>query len=189
MTKQFTVISTFSGCGGSSLGYKLAGFKELLAIDYNKNAAKTFKLNFPEVPFLLKDIKQVTNKEIFNITNLKVGELDILDGSPPCQGFSIAGKRDVNDNRNTLFLEYVRLIKELKPKIFIMENVAGMLIGSMKQLFLEILTTLKSLDYNVKVKLLNAANYGVPQSRRRLFFIGVRKDLGFEPIFPKNKIK
>jgi len=189
MVNKPTVISTFAGIGGSSLGYKLAGFKELLAIDFSKNAYENFKLNFPNIPFLLKDIKQVTSKEIFEITKIKKGELDILDGSPPCQGFSIAGKKDVNDNRNTLFLEYVRLIKGLKPKIFIMENVAGMIIGNMKQIFIEILMILKSLNYNVKVKLLNAANYGVPQSRKRLFFIGVRKDLNFEPVFPKKQNK
>lgn len=185
-----TVISIFAGCGGSSFGYKLAGFKELLAIDFNDNAEKTFKANFPEIPFLNADIKQISSREILNKINLKKGELDILDGSPPCQGFSTAGKRNINDSRNDLFKEFIRLIKELQPKIFVMENVYGMVKGKMKGRFLEILKTLEETNYNVKCKLLNAANYGVPQARQRLFFIGIRKDLNKQPIFPKlqNKI-
>jgi len=182
---KFTVISIFAGCGGSSLGYKLAGFKELLAIDFDKNAEETFRINFPEIPFWNKDIKTIKGQDIINFCNIKKGELDILDGSPPCQGFSTAGKRKVIDERNDLFKEYVRLINDLEPKIFIMENVSGMIKGKMKGKFIEIMKTLKELDYNVKCKLLNAMYYNVPQNRQRLFFIGIRKDLNKEPIFPK----
>ena len=107
-----TVISTFAGCGGSSLGYKMAGFKELLAIDFDKNSVDTFKLNFPNVEIWQKDIKEVSSKDILDFCKLKVGELDILDGSPPCQGFSMAGKRKITDLRNDLFLEFTRLIDE-----------------------------------------------------------------------------
>src|SRR3990167_6277348 len=98
-----TVISTFAGCGGSSLGYKLAGFKELLAIDFDKNAVETFKLNFPDVPVWQEDITKVASFDMLSFTGLKKGELDVLDGSPPCQGFSMAGKRKVSDPRNKLF--------------------------------------------------------------------------------------
>lgn len=179
-----TVISTFAGCGGSSLGYKMAGFKELLAIDFDKNSVETFHLNFPEVTCWEMDIKEVTAEDILSHCNIKKGELDVLDGSPPCQGFSTVGKRNVSDSRNDLFKEYIRLITELAPKVFVMENVTGMIKGTMKGRFIEIMETLKALDYNVKCKQLNAANYGVPQTRQRVFFIGVRKDLNKEPVYP-----
>lgn len=187
--EKYTVISTFAGCGGSSLGYKLAGFKELLAIDFDKNAVETFKLNFPEIPCWKKDIKLVKSKEILDFCNINKYDLDILDGSPPCQGFSTAGKFNVSDSRNNLFLEFVRLIDDLQPKIFVMENVSGMIKGKMKGKFLEIIKNLRSLNYNVKCKLTNAKYYDVPQSRERLIFIGVRKDLNIEPSFPKPKNK
>jgi len=184
--KQYTVISTFAGCGGSSLGYHWAGFEELLAIDFEKNAVKTFKLNF-DVPIWQRDIKTVTAQEILEFCKIEKGDLDVLDGSPPCQGFSTAGKRQVRDERNDLFKEYVKLIDGLQPKVFVMENVSGMIKGKMKGRFLEILQTLKSLNYNVKCKLMNAMWYNVPQSRERTIFAGVRDDLNIEPSFPKSK--
>lgn len=189
MNGNHTVISTFCGCGGSSLGYKWAGFKELLAIDFDNNAVETFRLNFPEVPCWQRDITTVKVKEILKFCNIKVGELDILDGSPPCQGFSTAGKRQVIDNRNDLFKNFVYLIRELQPKIFIMENVSGMVKGKMKGKFKEIILSLKALNYQVKCKLLNAKYYEVPQSRERLFFIGIRNDLNLKPVFPEGNNK
>jgi len=186
--KQYTVISTFAGCGGSSLGYKEAGFKELLAIDFDKNAHETFKLNF-DCPAWLRDIKEIDTKEILEFCNIKKGELDVLDGSPPCQGFSTAGKRVVLDERNNLFKEFARLIDGLQPKIFVMENVSGMIKGKMKGYFIEIITELKSLNYQVKAKLMNAKYYNVPQSRKRLIFIGVRNDLNIKPSYPKPNNK
>jgi DNA (cytosine-5)-methyltransferase 1 len=179
-----TVISTFAGGGGSSLGYHWAGFKELLAIDFEPNAIEVLKLNF-DFPVWQRDIKTVTAKEILSFCKIKVGDLDVLDGSPPCQGFSITGERNVLDERNDLYKEYVRLIDGLQPKVFVMENVSGMIKGTMKGKFKEILATLKALNYNVKCKLMNAMWYEVPQSRNRLIFVGVKKDLGKEPSFPE----
>lgn len=179
-----TVISTFAGTGGSSLGYKLAGFKELLAIDFESHAVECFRANFPEVTCWQRDIKTVTTQEILKQCNISVGELDVFDGSPPCQGFSTAGKRNLNDPRNDLFLSFAELIKGLQPKVFVMENVSGMIKGVYKGKFNEILQVLKLCGYNVKVKLMNAKYYNVPQSRERLIFIGVRKDLNIEPSFP-----
>ena len=176
---KYTVISIFCGCGGSSLGYKWAGFRELLAIDFNKNAIDTFRLNF-DCPAWLDDINKILGDSILKFCNIKKGELDILDGSPPCQGFSTAGKRQINDERNDLFRQYVRLIIELEPKVFVMENVTGMIKGKMKGRFIEIINTLKELNYNVKCKQMNAKYYNVPQSRERIIFIGVRKDLNIE---------
>lgn len=180
-----TVISTFAGCGGSSLGYKWAGYKELLAIEWEDNAVQTFKLNFPEVPVWKRDICTVTGQEILDFCNIKRGELDIFDGSPPCQGFSTAGKRQVKDSRNDLFKEYVRLVNDLQPKVFVMENVSGMIKGKMKGKFIEIMQILKSLNYEVKAKLMNSMYYEVPQSRQRMIFIGVRKDLNKLPSYPE----
>lgn len=179
-----TIISLFAGCGGSSLGYKLAGFRELLAIEWDGYAAKTFGLNFPEVPIWQKDIRTVNPKEILEFCGLRQGELDVLDSSPPCQGFSRIGTQDVGDIRNNLYLEVIRLINGLMPRVFIMENVDSLAQGKMKGLFVEMHTCLKKTGYRVRCKLINAMHYGVPQSRQRLIFIGIRSDLGTEPGFP-----
>lgn len=180
-----TVISTFAGAGGSSLGYSMAGFRELLAVEWDNNAVETFKLNFHDVPVYHGDIAKLSVDEILSMTGIKPGELDVLDGSPPCQGFSTAGKRQLDDPRNQLFREYVRLLRGLKPKVFIMENVSGMVKGVMKLVFVEILKELKASGYKVSARLLNAMYFGVPQSRQRMIFIGVREDLGIEPSHPE----
>lgn len=180
-----TVISTFAGCGGSSLGYSMAGFRELLAIEWDKNAVETFKLNFTNVPVIQDDIAKISVEQIFEITKLNKYELDVLDGSPPCQGFSTSGKRIMDDPRNQLFREYVRLLRGLQPKVFVMENVSGMVKGKMKLIFADILRELKASGYKVSARLLNAMYFNVPQSRQRLIFIGVREDLGIEPSHPK----
>jgi DNA (cytosine-5)-methyltransferase 1 len=179
-----TVISTFAGCGGSSLGYSMAGFRELLAIEWDDNAVETFRLNFPDVSVYHGDIAKISVEEVLQMTGLGVGELDVFDGSPPCQGFSTAGKREMSDNRNQLFREYVRLLRGLKPKVFVMENVSGMVKGKMKLIFAEIMRELKASGYKVSARLLNAMYFGVPQSRERMIFIGVREDLGIEPSHP-----
>lgn len=180
-----TVISTFAGCGGSSLGYSMAGFRELLAVEWDNNAVETFRLNFPEVPIYHGDIAKLSVEECLSLAGLQPGELDVLDGSPPCQGFSTAGKRDFDDDRNQLFREYVRLLRGLKPKVFVMENVSGMVKGKMKIIFAEIMRELKASGYQVSTRLLNAMYFGVPQSRQRLIFIGVRDDLGIKPSHPE----
>lgn len=179
-----TVISTFAGTGGSSLGYHWAGFKELLAIDFDAHVVECFKLNFPDVPVWHKSVTEITGKEIIDFCGIKWGELDVFDGSPPCQGFSTAGKREVRDPRNDLFMHYCRLIDELGPKVFVMENVTGMAKGKMKGRFIEIMQTLKSMNYQVKCKQMNSMYYGVPQARERVIFIGVRKDLNKIPVYP-----
>ena len=182
---EFTYISTFAGCGGSSLGYKWAGGHGLAAVEFDANAVETYRLNFPDTPVLQRDIATVTAEELLTLTGLQVGELDILDGSPPCQGFSTAGKRQFSDPRNSLFKEYVRLIEGLQPKVFVMENVSGMVKGKMKLAFREIMLALKGTGYTVRCKLLNAMYFEVPQSRERLIWIGVRGDIGREPGFPE----
>lgn len=182
-----TVISTFAGAGGSSLGYSMAGFRELLAVEWDDNAVETFKLNFHDVPVYHGDIAKLSVDQVLEMTGLKPGELDVFDGSPPCQGFSTAGKRQLDDPRNQLFREYVRLLRGLKPKVFVMENVSGMVKGVMKLVFAEILRELKASGYKVKARLLNAMYFNVPQSRERMIFIGVREDLGIEPSHPDGE--
>lgn len=167
----------------------MAGFKELLAVEWDNNAVETFRLNFPEVPVYHGDIAKLSVDEVFRMTGLKEGELDVFDGSPPCQGFSTAGKRDMGDSRNQLFREYVRLLRGLKPKVFVMENVSGMVKGKMKLIFAEILRELKASGYKVKAVLMNAMYFNVPQSRERMIFIGVREDLGIDPSHPKGSIQ
>lgn len=180
-----TVISTFAGCGGSSLGYSMAGFQELLAVEWDDNAVETFRLNFPDVPVYHGDIAKLSVDECLRLSGIGVGELDVFDGSPPCQGFSTAGKRVLTDDRNQLFREYVRLLKGLKPKVFVMENVPGMVKGKMKLIFAEVMRELKNTGYRVRCQKLNAKYFFVPQSRERLIFIGVRDDLCIEPSFPR----
>lgn len=185
-----TVISTFAGCGGSSLGYKLAGFKELLAVEWDDNAVETFRLNFPEVPVYHGDIAKLTSEECMRLAGLTgPRQLDVFDGSPPCQGFSTAGKRKFDDPRNSLFKEFARLLTDLQPKAFVMENVTGMVKGYMKQAYLTIVKTLRDCGYRCKGEVLNAMYYNVPQSRERVIVIGVRNDLGIEPSHPRPQSK
>jgi DNA (cytosine-5)-methyltransferase 1 len=186
---MFTVVSTFSGCGGSSLGYQLAGGKVLLAVEWNQNAVDTYRANFPNTDIYHGDISKLSVDEVLKRTNLKPRELDIFDGSPPCQGFSTAGKREISDKRNQLFREYVRLLRGLQPKVFVMENVSGMVKGKMRLIFVEILKEMKESGYQVKAKLLNAMYFNVPQSRQRMIFIGVRNDIGIEPSYPNAQTK
>jgi DNA (cytosine-5)-methyltransferase 1 len=180
-----TVISTFAGGGGSSTGYMMAGYRELLAVEWDDNAVQTLRLNYPHLDIYHGDIAKLSVEEVLQRTGLQPGELDVFDGSPPCQGFSTAGKRDFDDDRNQLFREYVRLLRGLQPKVFVMENVSGMVKGKMKLIFVEILKELKASGYKVSARLLNAMYFHVPQSRQRIIFIGVRDDLGIEPSHPK----
>ena len=167
------------------MGYHLAGYKELLAIDFDDNAVETFKLNFKDVPAWKADITQLSGTKIMDFCGLQVGELDLFDGSPPCQGFSTAGKRQICDIRNDLVNHYIRLVKAMQPKVFVMENVSGMVKGKMKGLFVEYVRTMKDAGYQVSCRLLNAKWFSVPQSRQRIICIGVRNDLKMHPVFPK----
>jgi DNA (cytosine-5)-methyltransferase 1 len=179
-----TVISTFAGGGGSSLGYSMAGYRELLAVEWDDNAAATFRLNFPDVPLYHGDITKLSADECLKRAGIAPGDLDVFDGSPPCQGFSTAGKRQIDDPRNSLFREYVRLLRGIQPRAFVMENVSGMVKGKMKLVFAECLRELRASGYRVRARLLNAMYFGVPQSRDRMIFVGVRDDLGIEPSHP-----
>ncbi len=179
-----TVISLFAGCGGSSLGYQMAGFRECLAVEWNQDASATFRLNFPTVPVYEGDICRLTGEKCLKLAGLESGKLDVLDGSPPCQGFSTAGKRKFRDVRNDLFTEMVRLLQELKPKAFIMENVRGLVRGVMRQVCFQMFKDFSESGYAVKGMILDAAGFGVPQHRERLILIGIRSDLKVNPSYP-----
>ena len=183
------VISTFSGGGGSSCGYKQAGYDVLLAVEMDDNAVATYHQNFPSTKIYHGDIHNLTVEKALKITGLKVGELDLFDGSPPCQGFSMCGARKYCDPKNQLYNEYIRLLKGLKPKTFVMENVKGLVTGDMKLIFKDILTQLKSCGYDVRVKLMNAMYYNCATSRQRVIFIGVRNDLNIPASHPKPQTK
>jgi len=189
-------VSTFSGCGGSSLGYRMAGFKVVWASEFIPAAAEVYRANHPTTILDTRDIRKVEAQDILAASGLKVGELDLLDGSPPCASFSTAGKRekhwgkakkysDTVQRVDDLFFEYVRLLEGLRPRAFVAENVSGLVKGVAKGYFFEILAKLKACGYRVGCKVLDAQWLGVPQARQRTIFIGVREDLAKEPAFPK----
>lgn len=191
----YNAISTFSGCGGSSLGYKMAGFKVLWASEFVPAAQEVYRLNHDGTFLDTRDIRQVQPEEILAQIGMRPGDLDLLDGSPPCASFSTAGKRekgwgevkkysDTRQRTDDLFFEYARILRGLQPKVFVAENVSGLVKGKAKGYFKMILAALKDCGYNVKAKLLDAQWLGVPQMRQRLIFIGVREDLGLQPVFP-----
>jgi DNA (cytosine-5)-methyltransferase 1 len=191
----YSAISTFSGCGGSSLGYKMAGFRVLWANEFIPAAQETYRANHPSTILDTRDIRIVQPEEILDAIGMGVGELDLFDGSPPCASFSTAGKReagwgkvkqysDTKQRTDDLFFEYVRLLQGVQPKVFVAENVSGLVKGTAKGYFKEILAAFKACGYNVKAQLLDAQWLGVPQMRQRIIFIGVRNDLGIAPIFP-----
>ena len=175
------IIDLFSGCGGFSLGFQMAGFKSCLALEIDQWASETYSFNHPKIPVITKDIKKINPKKI----NLK--KVDGIIGGPPCQGFSLSGNRDTKDPRNSLFVDFVRFVKILEPKFFVMENVKGLLsMRTKKNLLVKdiILQEFQKINYNVSLQILSSANYGVPQIRERVFFIGIRNDIAFD----KNKL-
>lgn len=192
----FNVVSTFSGTGGSCLGYRMAGYRVLWANEFIPAAQQCYRANHTSSILDTRDIRLVQPEDILKATGLRIGEIDIFDGSPPCAAFSTAGKReagwakvkkysDTKQRVDDLFFEYARLIKGTQPKVFVAENVSGLIKGTAKGYFLEILKALKSCGYNVKCKVLDAQWLGVPQMRQRTIFVGVRNDLKLEPVYPK----
>jgi DNA (cytosine-5)-methyltransferase 1 len=162
----------------------MAGYRELLAVEWDPHAAGVFRQNFPTVSVTEGNIAHVSVGDCLRGTGLSTGELDVLDGSPPCQGFSTAGKRQLDDPRNALFHEYVRLLNGLQPRVFVLENVPGLVKGKMRLIFVEMLQALKACGYVVSARVLNAVYFGVPQTRQRLIVIGVRNDLRCVPTHP-----
>lgn len=206
----FDVVSLFAGGGGSSTGYRLAGGRILAINEFIEAAQIAYNKNYPTTKIFKEDVRKLSGDTILNVVGKKVGELDILDGSPPCASFSTAGLRekawgkekkysDKTQRVDDLFYEYARLVKEIEPKVFIAENVKGLTLGSASNLLGSsqmsmfendsendtIYNTLVKCGYKVRFKVLNAANYGVAQSRERVIFIGLRNDLNGTITYPK----
>lgn len=195
-TTGLRVVSTFSGCGGSCLGFEMAGYDVLWASEFVAAARDVYRLNHPGVTVDDRDIRTVTGEEILAAVGLERGEVDVLEGSPPCASFSSAGKRDkhwgevykyseTEQRTDDLFFEFARIVEEVQPRVFVAENVAGLVRGRAKGYFKEILRDLRRRGYRVKAQLLDAQWLGVPQSRQRLIFQGVRADLDVDPAFPE----
>lgn len=189
--------STFSGCGGSSLGYRMAGFRVAYANEFVEAARDSYRANAAPGTILDgRDVRTVTAADILKRIGLGVGELDLLDGSPPCSSFSTAGKgykgwgeqsaySDTSQRTDDLFFEFARILRDAQPRTFVAENVSGLVKGTGKGYFLEILAAMKAAGYRVEARLLDAQWLGVPQARERLIFVGVRNDLGLAPVHPK----
>lgn len=171
------VIDLFSGCGGFSHGFEKAGFNVLLGVDIWKDALVTFKKNHRKAKILEANLTQITGEHLLSYINRDKNEIDVVIGGPPCQGFSVSGKRILDDPRNQLYKAFVQVVDLIRPKVFVMENVPGLIRLFKGQAKEKIIESLESIDYNVSYKILTAADYGVPQIRKRVFFVGLRKDL------------
>ncbi len=182
---QLKYFSFFSGAGGLDIGFKEAGYLSLGASDIMDESEATFQKNWPSEPFIKKDIRKLTSKEILKITN---GDLpDVIIGGPPCQGFSVMGDKNSSDPRNTLFESYVRLVNELKPSCFVFENVKGIKTMFGGRYLKEVANSFSSIGYDIHMKILNASDYGVPQKRERVIIVGTNLKNGF--LFPKSSFK
>ena len=173
---KFKAIDLFCGAGGLSTGLKKSGFRLCLGVDIDEKALKTYKCNLKRTKVLKEDIKKVTGEKITELTGINRRDNFLLAGCPPCQGFSSLGKRDANDEKNELVYEYIRIINELELSFILMENVPGMSTGVGKEIFKNVVKELEE-NYHVEYATLNAADFGVPQIRKRLVLHGIRNDV------------
>lgn len=182
-----TAVDFFAGAGGMSLGFEQAGFDVLAAVEIDPIHAAVHEYNFPDTKVICDDITNITGESLLEKVGLNVGELDVIFGGPPCQGFSLIGKRLIDDPRNSLVGHFSRLVLEMRPKYFVMENVSGLTLGSAKAVLQQFIDEFEGTDYEVVLpyKVLNSANYGVPQDRKRLFVYGHRKDVK-KPTYPNQ---
>ncbi|WQT05345.1 DNA cytosine methyltransferase [Helicobacter pylori] len=181
-----TSIELFAGAGGLALGLELAGFNHIGLVEIDKFACQTLKKNRPLWNVLEKDITTLAEQDLKTAFNIECGYLDLLSGGCPCQSFSYAGKKlGLEDTRGTMFYYYAKFLKTLKPKMFLFENVRGLISHNTGKTFEIIYKTLENCGYSLHYKVLNALNYGVAQKRERLFIVGIRKDLNYFFNFPK----
>jgi DNA (cytosine-5)-methyltransferase 1 len=178
-------VDLFSGAGGITLGLANAGFNVVFCADLDEGCEATHKRNFPSIPFGRVAIEKLKGPDILRQTGLRRGELDLLIGGPPCQGFSIIGQREIWDPRNGLFREFIRIADELKPKCVVIENVTGLATLAAGQVLADIRDAFREAGYNIECAELLAAQYGVPQMRWRMFFIGWRLDQEKKGGFPQ----
>ena len=172
MVKKLKVLSLFSGCGGLDLGFKNAGYEVVAAIDNWQDALNTVQNNFPKSTVINLDLGEFNKHNFDQFKN----EVDVVIGGPPCQGFSISGKRDVDDPRNKLYQGFLKVVKHVNPKAFVMENVPNLVSMDNGEILKKILGDFKNLGYCLEYKVLTASDFGVPQNRKRVFIVGIKND-------------
>lgn len=178
------LLSLFSGCGGLDLGFEKAGFDIPVANEFDKTIYETFKVNHPKTHLIGGDVRNVSKIDIQMYFD---GDVDGIIGGPPCQSWSEAGAlRGIEDARGQLFFDYIRLLKEFKPKFFLAENVSGMLANRHSAAVKNIIKLFEEAGYDVTLNMVNAKDYGVAEERKRVFYIGFRKDLHIKFDFPKG---
>ena len=212
--KKFKAISLFAGVGGGCMGIKLAGGEVLAINEFIDEAQRVYKINFPDVPIIPNDIRELSGEDIMKVAGIKKGELDLLAASPPCSSFSTVGKReegwgevkaysDKKQRTDDLFGEFARVLEEIQPKFFVAENVASLLEGKAKYMFgtpqLDmfgdetngvakqedtIFHQLSNAGYKVRYEVMDSKFFGTPQSRKRLIIVGVRNDINHKIKFP-----
>ena len=187
MSRTLKYIDLFSGAGGFSLGFDNKGFQNVFSVDIEPSFCETYNHNFPSHNLIQKDICDVTDDELKYLK--EYDSIEVVIGGPPCQGFSIAGnigRKFIEDPRNRLFKEFVRVVKVIEPTYFVMENVARLYNHNKGNTRNEIITDFENLGYKVECKILNSADYGVPQVRKRVIFIGTKNNQKI--LFPKKEI-
>ncbi|WP_456327031.1 DNA cytosine methyltransferase [Palaeococcus sp. (in: euryarchaeotes)] len=200
----YEYIDLFGAPGGLSLGFKLAGFEPKAAVDIDKDAIKTHDFNFPEAVSIQGDIRKISSRDLMDIAGIGKGDIDVVVGGPPCQGFSTIGRvkiadlakkgvwehitnhhpRFIDDPRNVLYKEFVRIVRDLQPQVIVMENVPGMMSYRNGEIVKEIIEDFSKIGYHAEARVLNAVWFGVPQIRKRIFFIGILKELKSELMWP-----
>lgn len=174
-----TAIDLFAGAGGMSLGFKQAGFRVIGAFELEQRNVETYRQNFPSAHVHQADLSECSGKELLTAAQENAGQVDVIFGGPPCQGFSYGGKRDLHDERNLLIYDFARIVREIQPKYFVLENVHGLLSGHARDVVNSFIHRVRLAGYRVvdDIRVLNAADYGVPQRRKRTFILGCQTEL------------
>lgn len=185
--RKLKAIELFAGAGGMALGLQQAGIDVVAAVEINKQCVATLEANranaFPKMKIIQADISTLSGEYLLKKAGLAKGKLDVLSGGPPCQGFTFANlRRSINDPRSKLMWEFIRMVKEIQPRYFVIENVRGLM--SFKDFFRLLLKSLEKCGYVVRFNLLDCVSYGVPQTRKRVLIDGARKDLNVIPKYP-----
>lgn len=181
----FTNVELFAGAGGLALGLEQAGFENLLSNDFDKDSCNTLKANRPNWNVICDSVENLAEQDLLKKLNIKEGELDLLSGGYPCQSFSYAGKRlGLNDVRGTMFYYYAKILKQLKPKMFLAENVKGLVSHDGGKTLQTMINVFEEIGYRVQYKVLNAWDYGVAEKRERIVIIGIRNDIPVEFEYP-----
>ena len=187
MRNEINYIDLFAGAGGMSLGFDQAGFNNIFSVDIEPSFCETYKTNFPKHNLIQKDISKLSNEEIKSLIGNQI--IDVIIGGPPCQGFSMAGnigRKFIDDSRNQLFREFARIVEIVQPSYFVMENVARLFTHNKGETKKEIIELFKKMNYNVDCKVVNTADFGIPQVRNRVLFIGNR--ISNNIVFPTKTV-